>query len=54
LEGKLKLNRQLLASKGLLVAFRNSEEGQRWRDIFDQGLARIDAKSILEQHLKYH
>ncbi|MDX6017659.1 transporter substrate-binding domain-containing protein [Shewanella indica] len=54
LEGKLKLNRQLLASKGLLVAFRNSAEGQRWRDIFDQGLARIDAKSILEQHLKYH
>lgn len=47
LADKLQVNRQLIANKQLYVAFRNTEEGRRWRDIFDQGLAKLDIDSIM-------
>lgn len=47
LADKLQMNRQLLANKQVYIAFRNTEEGRRWRDIFNQGLAKIDAESIV-------
>lgn len=47
LADKLQVNRQLIANKQLYVAFRNTEEGRRWRDMFDQGLAKLDIESIM-------
>ncbi|MCL1091777.1 transporter substrate-binding domain-containing protein [Shewanella profunda] len=47
LTDKLQINRQLIANKQLYVAFRNTEEGRRWRDIFDQGLDKIDVNTIM-------
>lgn len=44
---KLQVNRQLLANKQLYVAFRNTDEGRRWRDLFDQGLAKVDIDNIM-------
>lgn len=48
---KLQINRQILANKQLYIAFRNTEEGRRWRDIFDQGLAQIDVETIIGELL---
>lgn len=48
LADKLQINRHILANKQLYIAFRNTEEGHRWRDIFDQGLAQIDVDKVIE------
>ncbi|EGM69701.1 hypothetical protein SOHN41_02313 [Shewanella sp. HN-41] len=50
---KLQINRQLLANKQLYIAFRNNDEGRRWRDIVDRGLAQIDAETLAND-LLYH
>ncbi|ABI39354.1 conserved hypothetical ABC transporter protein [Shewanella sp. MR-4] len=51
LADKLQVNKQLLANKQLYVAFRNTEEGRHWRDVFDQGLAQLDIESIMGELL---
>lgn len=48
---KLQINRQILANKQLYIAFRNTEEGRRWRDIVDQGLAQVDVETIIGELL---
>ncbi|WP_198783124.1 substrate-binding periplasmic protein [Shewanella putrefaciens] len=53
LADKLQINRQLLANKQLYIAFRNNDEGRRWRDIVDRGLAQIDAEALAND-LLYH
>lgn len=51
LSDKLQINKKLLAEKHLYIAFKNSLEGQKWRETFNRGLAQIDAKSILERYM---
>lgn len=46
LSKRLRMNPTLLAEKDLFLAFNNSEEGRKWRDIFNQGLAKIDPLAI--------
>ncbi|MCH1930560.1 transporter substrate-binding domain-containing protein [Shewanella sp. A25] len=48
---RLQMNRQLLADKQLYVAFNNTEEGRRWRDIFNQGLAQVDVEALMGELL---
>ncbi len=48
---KLQIIRQILANKQLYIAFRNTEEGRRWRDIVDQGLAQVDVETIIGELL---
>lgn len=48
LQEKLQVNDHSLVEKELFVAFRNTSEGRRWRDIFNQGLAKIDAEAVME------
>jgi polar amino acid transport system substrate-binding protein len=49
--GKVKMNNKLLVDKELFVAFRNSSNGQKWRDIFNEGLTKIDIDAIMKQHM---
>ncbi|MCR6631038.1 MAG: transporter substrate-binding domain-containing protein [Magnetospirillum sp.] len=50
-ESALQFNQRLLESKDLYVCFRNDEAGRRMAALFNDGLARIDAKSILDKRL---
>ncbi|QYJ88025.1 transporter substrate-binding domain-containing protein [Shewanella mesophila] len=51
LKNKLDMNKQLLASKQLYIAFKNTPEGHRWREVFNDGLALIDPEQIVEEYL---
>lgn len=51
LDEKLQINKRLLADKSLHIAFRSSEEGQRWQSIFNEGLAKIDVQPLLDKYL---
>ncbi|EDP98964.1 substrate-binding periplasmic protein [Shewanella benthica] len=51
LADKLQINPKLLEEKQLYVAFKNSPDGDKWRDIVNLGLAKIDAKSILDKYM---
>lgn len=51
LAAKLQINPKLLEQKQLYVAFKNNPDGHKWRDIVNRGLAKIDAKSILDQYM---
>lgn len=43
---RLEMNQKLLAIKEIHLAFKNTPEGQRWRDIFDQGLKQVDIDAV--------
>jgi len=43
---RLQMNKKLLAEKQLYLAFKNTPEGANWREIFNQGLEKIDVQSI--------
>lgn len=45
--GKVQMNDTLLVEKNLYIAFKNNAEGLKWRDIFNQGLTRIDVDAIM-------
>lgn len=49
---KLQINKQLIDTKKLYVAFKNSDEGIRWREIYNEGLARIDINQVVDEYLK--
>ena len=51
-QGTLQMNKQLLVVKDLHVAFRNDDTGNKWLDIYNQGLQKIDVESIMSQYLK--
>jgi polar amino acid transport system substrate-binding protein len=51
-QGALQMNQQLLVVKDLHVAFRNDDTGKKWLDIYNQGLQKIDIKSLMDQYLK--
>ena len=49
LQQKIRMNKKLLEQKKIVVAFRNTEEGRKWRDLFNLGLARINVAEVLER-----
>jgi polar amino acid transport system substrate-binding protein len=48
---QVRMNDRLLDNKSLHAAFRNDAEGQRWLEIFNQGIERIDAPALLKERL---
>ncbi|MEZ9822561.1 substrate-binding periplasmic protein [Shewanella sp. 10N.286.45.A1] len=48
---RVQLNKHILTHKELYIAFKNNEEGKKWRDLFNQGLAKIDVDKILKQNM---
>ncbi len=51
LAGKLQINKKTLEDKQMFIAFRNTKEGHYWRDMFNVGLSKIDAQSILGEYM---
>jgi len=51
LAGKLQINKKTLEDKQMLIAFKNTPEGHYWRDMFNVGLSKIDAASILDEYM---
>ncbi|KJY76865.1 substrate-binding periplasmic protein [Vibrio nigripulchritudo] len=55
---KLQLNKKPLVYKDLYIAFTRGPEGERWLEVFNQGLGKIDADQIMrdymDQHFKSH
>ena len=51
LKGKLQLNKKRLTYKELFVAFKNNEAGRKWRERFNQGLAKIDVQKIVADNM---
>lgn len=49
---KVSMNATLLEDKKLYIAFRNDADGQKWQQIYNQGLAKIDVNSIMATYLK--
>ncbi|OOE33445.1 substrate-binding periplasmic protein [Salinivibrio kushneri] len=50
-KANLQMNKKLLVDKKLYIAFADNAEGQKWRDIVNQGLKKIDIEQIMKQHL---
>lgn len=50
LSQSVRMNRRLLENKLLYLAFKNTPEGNNWRDIFNQGLMKIDIDAILQRY----
>lgn len=46
LSERVEMNRQLLETKQLYLAFKNSPEGHNWRDIFNKGLSQVNVETI--------
>ncbi|MCG9583015.1 ABC transporter substrate-binding protein [Vibrio tubiashii] len=53
LGNRVKMNSRLLESKELYLAFKNTPEGHNWRDVFNEGLKKIDVSSIVERYNRY-
>ncbi len=49
---KLQFNKKLLVYKELFIAFKNNEQGRKWRDRFNKGLVQINVQAILEENMK--
>ena len=49
---KLQMNSKLMVKKKLYVAFKNTPEGKRWLDIFNQGLEKVDVESIMANYFE--
>jgi len=49
--GKVQMNDKLLVEKDLYIAFKNNANGQQWRDIFNEGLTKIDIDAIMAEHM---
>jgi len=46
-EKHVEMHENYLEIKQLFVAFRNDEKGEKWREIFNRGLAKIDENKIM-------
>lgn len=46
LSERVEMNRQLLETKQLYLAFNNSPEGHNWRDILNKGLSQVNVETI--------
>ncbi|WP_409526148.1 substrate-binding periplasmic protein [Nitrincola sp. MINF-07-Sa-05] len=48
---KVRMNDKLLVDKELFMAFKNNANGQKWLDVFNEGLTKIDVEAIMAQHM---
>ncbi|MCG9696804.1 ABC transporter substrate-binding protein [Shewanella sp. Isolate11] len=51
LHKKIQLNKQLLETRTLHIAFKNTAEGREWRQALNKGLKMIDKDKIVQQYL---
>lgn len=47
---RVRMNSRMLENKLLYLAFKNTPEGNNWREIFNQGLMKIDVEAILQRY----
>lgn len=47
---RVRMNSRMLENKLLYLAFKNTPEGNNWREIFNQGLMKIDIEAILQRY----
>lgn len=52
MKGKASFNSKLLEDKKLFICFKNTGQGSKLRDIFNEGLKKIDVSAIMNKHLK--
>lgn len=52
MKDKVSMNEKLLEDKNLYIAFRNDAEGQKWQQIYNKGLVKIDVDAIMSNYLK--
>ncbi|MCF2907099.1 transporter substrate-binding domain-containing protein [Pseudoalteromonas sp. DL2-H2.2] len=50
-QSKVAMHPTLLQDKQLFVAFRNDAQGQKWQQIYNAGLKKIDIPAIMAKHL---
>jgi polar amino acid transport system substrate-binding protein len=50
--GKLEMNGKLLEDKKLYICFKRTAEGEKLKQIFDEGLKKINVTAIMGQYLK--
>jgi polar amino acid transport system substrate-binding protein len=48
----IQFNKKLLEDKKLYICFKRSEDGKKLRDIFNQGLKKVDVKAIMTDYMK--
>ncbi|MBD1556783.1 ABC transporter substrate-binding protein [Vibrio sp. S9_S30] len=51
---KIQMNTKPLVNKHLYIAFNRGEQGEKWLEIFNRGLAKIDADKIMTTYMKQH
>jgi len=51
LHGKVRMNAKLLVTKKLYTAFKNNPAGQKWKEIFDEGLKKINVEEIMSNNM---
>lgn len=49
LKSRVKMNERLLLDAELFVAFKNTEQGRRWRGVFNEGLKQVDIDAIAQR-----
>lgn len=47
----VKMNERLLVDKELHVAFKNTDAGKKWLEIFNEGLTKIDIEKIMAENM---
>lgn len=53
-KSKLQTNQKTFEEKGLYALFRNNKDGQKYADIFNAGLKKINVKNFLQQYKNAH
>ena len=51
---KVQMNKKPLVNKHLYIAFNRGEQGEKWLDIFNQGLTKIDVDKIMATYMSLH
>ncbi len=49
LQARLAFNERLLENKDIVLAFRNTQQGRHWKEVFNQGLKQVDIDIIIER-----
>lgn len=49
LKSRVKMNERLLLDAELFVAFKNTEQGRKWRGVFNEGLKQVDIDAIAQR-----
>lgn len=49
--GKVQMDEKLLVEKDLYIAFKNNGDGEKWLDIFNEGLTKINVDAIMAEYM---